>query len=150
MNDEQRPGSGSRWEPTPPPTGANVPPPPPPPVTPEPYDAPTPPPVRSRSTWMRTRGAIAGGAAAALAVFTLGGFAVGHATAGDGDGSGDHTGQFDRGFGPDGDHAPPGQPPGDLDGDGEGLAPQQPDQGDTDQGSTGQGAVEGSDTAYLS
>jgi hypothetical protein len=109
------------------------------PLNPEPYDAAPPPPRRTRPAWLRARGAIAGAAVGVLAVGALGGFAVGHATGGDG-GTGDRSGQIDRGFAPDGHHAPPGQPPGGFSDD-DGDAPRSPGQG---------GSAEGSDTAYRS
>jgi hypothetical protein len=114
------------------------------PVTPEPYDGPPPPARHDRPAWLRARGAIAGAAVAVLAAGALGGFALGHTVAGSA-GNGDQTGQIGRGFTPDDDHAPPGQPPGGFgDDDGGGYAPQPQDQGGTG------GSVGGSETAYRS
>jgi hypothetical protein len=80
-NDDQAQSSGNRWEPSAdatPETGAAEP-------TPATETAAAAPP--SRPTWVtRARAGVAGGAAAVLLAGGLGGFAIGRATAADGDG----------------------------------------------------------------
>jgi len=108
--DPETPPSGNRWEPTDPPPEQTTPEPAPaqlgwvPPSVPE-YDA-APPPQTPRRT--RARLAMAGGAAAVLLAGGVGGYALGHGSAG----NGDDQGRFDR-QGVPSDHGPgQGQPPG--------------------------------------
>ena len=93
MSDEQKPGSGSRWEPEP--DDATVAQPTTPPVPPAAADpevqqaAPAPTPVSAsapaKRTWterVRGNGGLVGAALALVLFSGVGGFAIGHATAG--------------------------------------------------------------------
>jgi len=139
-NDETQPVGGSRWEqPADPETPAAAPPPTPPvpPAAATPSYAPAPPPNRNRGRLL-----LAGGAVGVALIAGAGGFALGHATAGD-----DRDAGVGRtGFGPNGGpgqgfpndgQRPPGfqgGPRGD-DGDSGDDADDLPDDGDT-QGSS--------------
>lgn len=102
-NDDQAQSSGNRWEPSghaTPETGATE----PTPATTETAAAGPP----SRQPWVtRARAGLAGGAAAVLLAGGLGGFAIGRATAADGDGGRTAQQGVPTGFGRDGDHGGP-------------------------------------------
>ena len=108
--DDDNPASGNRWEPTDPPTEPPTPEPAPaqlgwvPPSVTE-YDA-APPPPTPRLT--RARLAIAGGAAVVLMAGGVGGYALGHGSAG----NGDDQGRSDRQGLPADQGAGQGRPPG--------------------------------------
>jgi hypothetical protein len=95
MSDDQRPGSGNRWEPTGDTAPETTPPTQPEPETcpaaasaaagPPTYEPPGTAASPARPTWWtRARAGVAGGAAAVLVAGGLGGFALGRATAEDG------------------------------------------------------------------
>lgn len=169
MNEENPTTSGSRWEPTPDADDAataevSSPTDQPSDLTseqPAPADhaayAETPPPA-GRSWPSRARAAVAGVAAAALVAVGLGGFAIGRATAGDGDEPGIQQVGFQQDGDSDGDRHGDGHGFGDRDGDGfeppeGGLPPGGPGQvpgtapdgttedGTTDDGTTSDGDV---------
>jgi hypothetical protein len=126
-NDETQPASGSRWEQPADPSPA-------PPAT-QPVTPPAPVPAYAPAPQRHSRGRLllAGGAVGVALVAGAGGFALGHATAGDGRDDpgrfgftrnggpmgGPMGGQGGQDGGPQGMFPGPGQPPGFPDGDGD-------------------------------
>ena len=126
MSDEQTPRSGSRWEPGPDDeTVAQPATPPEPPVATD-TEAPAPAPAAPKRPWtqrVRGNGGLVGAAVALVLVGGLGGFAVGHATAGPDRFPGGPGGGFP---GADGQLPPPRH---DDEGDGFGTPPGSDDDG---------------------
>ena len=85
MSDEQNPRSGSRWEPSPEDETVAHPTTPPEPPAATDTQPPAPAPVAPRRTWtqrVRGNGGLVGAAIALVLFSGVGGFAIGHATAG--------------------------------------------------------------------